>query len=51
MSKLAESLRALKIYNTWDLLRTFADKGKDVACSYSADGYGARCRGVHVFSR
>lgn len=49
MSRLTETLRASRVFNTWDLLRRFGDKGKDIAVSYST-GSTVGVHGTKVFS-
>jgi hypothetical protein len=51
MSKLVEQLREIGVINTHDLLRKFADVGKDVACSYSTSAArSVMCSRTTVFS-
>lgn len=35
MTKLADKLREHGVYNTWDVLKRFAEPGKDVACRFT----------------
>lgn len=52
MSRLVDQLHALRIVNTHDLLRRFADKGQDVACCWCGhgDSRSVRAHGAHVYS-
>ena len=50
MSKFADQLRALRIFNNWDLLRRFGAPG-DVAVEYCVpDARSVRCQRTRVWS-
>ena len=51
MSKLSDQLREHKIFNTWELLKAFGDKGKDISVQYySAVPRSVRCASTQVWS-
>lgn len=50
--KIVEELRAIKIYNTHDMLKRFAEQGEDVSCYFIGygDGRSMQVAGTRVYS-
>lgn len=47
MSKLSDALNKLRVFNNWDLMRRFGERGKDVSCDYST-GWSRGCEPRHT---
>ena len=51
MSKLSYQLREHKIFNTWELLKSFGDEEKDIAVQYyTTEPRSARCASTKAWS-